>query len=85
VGVPVGSVAIRGAGKTMPAGQPRFRPSQITVWILEPIQMVGMTVEDVEQLRAAVRARLLESVAPARSPARGWPDAKAERPRGGRL
>jgi 1-acyl-sn-glycerol-3-phosphate acyltransferase len=61
-GVPVIPVAISGAGKAMPADQPWIRSSRITVRILEPIQTVGMTVEDVERLRAMVRERLLASV-----------------------
>jgi 1-acyl-sn-glycerol-3-phosphate acyltransferase len=61
-GVPVVPVAISGAGKAMPADQAWIRPSRITVRILEPIPTRGMSVEDVEPLRAAVRQRLLDAV-----------------------
>jgi 1-acyl-sn-glycerol-3-phosphate acyltransferase len=61
-GVPIVPVAISGAGQAMPADQPWIRPSRITVRILEPIPTVGMTVEDLDRLRAAVRARLLAAV-----------------------
>jgi hypothetical protein len=46
----------------MPADQPWIRPSRITVRILEPIPTGGMSVDDVEQLRAMVRQRLLDAV-----------------------
>ncbi len=61
-GVPVIPIAISGAGAAMPADQAWIRPSRITVRILEPIPTVGMSVEDVETLRDAVRRRLLEAV-----------------------
>jgi len=61
-GVPVIPVAISGAGAAMPADQAWIRPSRITVRILEPIQTQGMSVEDVETLRATVRQRLLDAV-----------------------
>jgi 1-acyl-sn-glycerol-3-phosphate acyltransferase len=61
-GVPVIPVAISGAGAAMPADQAWIRPSRITVRILEPIPTQGMKVDDVEQLRARVRQRLLEAV-----------------------
>jgi len=61
-GVPVIPVAISGAGKAMPADQAWIRPSRITVRILEPIETRGMSVDDVESLRAMVRQRLLDAV-----------------------
>lgn len=61
-GVPVIPVAISGAGAAMPADQPWIKPSRITVRILEPIPTQGLSVEDVEQLRATVRQRLLDAV-----------------------
>jgi 1-acyl-sn-glycerol-3-phosphate acyltransferase len=61
-GVPVIPVAISGAGKAMPADQAWIRPSRITVRILEPVPTRGMSAEDVEPLRAAVRQRLLDAV-----------------------
>jgi 1-acyl-sn-glycerol-3-phosphate acyltransferase len=61
-GVPVIPVAISGAGRAMPADQPWIKPSRITVRILAPIETCGMSVEDVEQLRATVRQRLLDAV-----------------------
>jgi 1-acyl-sn-glycerol-3-phosphate acyltransferase len=61
-GVPVIPVAISGAGTAMPADQAWIRPSRITVRILEPIPTQGMSVEDVETLRATVRQRLLDAV-----------------------
>jgi 1-acyl-sn-glycerol-3-phosphate acyltransferase len=61
-GVPVIPVAISGAGTAMPADQAWIRPSRITVRILEPIPTQGMSVEDVETLRALVRQRLLDAV-----------------------
>jgi 1-acyl-sn-glycerol-3-phosphate acyltransferase len=61
-GVPVIPVAISGAGRAMPADQPWIRPSRITVRILAPIPTQGLSVEDVEPLRATVRQRLLEAV-----------------------
>jgi 1-acyl-sn-glycerol-3-phosphate acyltransferase len=61
-GVPVIPVAISGAGAAMPADQAWIRPSRITVRILEPIPTRGMSVDDVEPLRAAVRRRLLDAV-----------------------
>ncbi len=63
-GVPVIPVAISGAGAAMPADQAWIRPSRITVRILEPIPTTGMTVQDVERLRAEVRQRLLDAVEP---------------------
>lgn len=63
-GVPVIPIAISGAGAAMPADQAWIRPSRITVRILEPIPTQGMSVEDVEQLRATVRQRLMEAVEP---------------------
>jgi 1-acyl-sn-glycerol-3-phosphate acyltransferase len=61
-GVPVIPVAISGAGAAMPADQPWIRSSRITVRILEPIPTSGMSVDDVESLRATVRQRLLDAV-----------------------
>jgi 1-acyl-sn-glycerol-3-phosphate acyltransferase len=61
-GVPVIPVAISGAGMAMPADQAWIRPSRIAVRILEPIPTQGMSVEDVEPLRALVRQRLLDAV-----------------------
>jgi 1-acyl-sn-glycerol-3-phosphate acyltransferase len=61
-GVPVIPVAISGAGRAMPADQPWIKPSRITVRILAPIETRGMSVDDVEQLRATVRQRLLDAV-----------------------
>ena len=61
-GVPVIPVAISGAGTAMPADQAWIRPSRITVRILEPIPTRGLSVEDVETLRATVRQRLLDAV-----------------------
>jgi 1-acyl-sn-glycerol-3-phosphate acyltransferase len=63
-GVPVIPVAISGAGRAMPADQPWIKPSRITVRILEPIPTLGMSVDDVEALRAMVRQRLLDAVTP---------------------
>jgi 1-acyl-sn-glycerol-3-phosphate acyltransferase len=61
-GAPVIPVAISGAGQAMPADQPWIKPSRITVRILAPIETRGMSVDDVEQLRAMVRQRLLDAV-----------------------
>jgi 1-acyl-sn-glycerol-3-phosphate acyltransferase len=61
-GVPVIPVAISGAGAAMPADQPWIRASRITVRILEPVPTTGLSVEDVEGLRATVRQRLLDAV-----------------------
>ncbi len=61
-GVPVIPVAISGAGAAMPADQAWIRPARITVRILEPIPTKGLSVEDVETLRAMVRQRLLDAV-----------------------
>jgi 1-acyl-sn-glycerol-3-phosphate acyltransferase len=61
-GVPVIPVAISGAGAAMPADQPWIRSSRITVRVLEPIPTSGMSVDDVEALRATVRQRLLDAV-----------------------
>ncbi len=61
-GVPVIPVAISGAGTAMPADQAWIRPSRITVRILEPIETRGMSLENVEPLRATVRQRLLDAV-----------------------
>jgi 1-acyl-sn-glycerol-3-phosphate acyltransferase len=63
-GVPIIPVAISGAGAAMPADQPWIKPSRILVRILEPISTVGMSVDDVESLRATVRQRLLDAVEP---------------------
>ncbi|HTP28383.1 MAG TPA: lysophospholipid acyltransferase family protein [Anaeromyxobacteraceae bacterium] len=61
-GAPVLPIAITGTAHGMPKGGPWVRPTQITVRILEPVSVTGLTGRDVRRLRESVRSRIAHAL-----------------------
>jgi len=61
-GVPVLPVAVSGTAHGLPKGDPWVRPCRATARILEPVPVAGLSADDANKLRDAVRARIAEAL-----------------------
>ena len=61
-GVPILPLAVHGAATALPKHDWRFGRSTAEVRVLEPISTTGLGLEDQEQLKAQVRARIVEEL-----------------------
>lgn len=62
-GVPILPLAVHGAAPALRKHDWRFGRSTAEVRVLEPVETDGMTVDDVDELKATVRARILTELA----------------------
>ena len=61
-GVPILPLAVHGAATALPKHDWRFGRSTAEVRVLEPISTEGMTLDDVDRLKAQVRARIVDEL-----------------------
>lgn len=62
-GVPIVPLALAGTRRCRPKGSMSFGEAHAIVRVLEPISTEGMTLDDVEKLKAQTRSRIAKAVA----------------------